>query len=173
MSRHRAADQGRGYVVQKARQHKDEDEEDDATAPIVRKQRRHFVRDPAFLEVPRQNRKSHQQQEQVRENDPFVLEMGDEATEACAEFETGECHLVDDNGAKSAEGDGKGVMVEQGDAEQGQTEEQEVNRNSKEKNWLDQGNLDAFEKRMISLAASTRRLSRVLRHWPGRGACPW
>ena len=58
-SRDRAADQGGGDVVEKARQDEYEYQKYDAALPVIRKQRRHFVGHAALLEVARQQRKAH------------------------------------------------------------------------------------------------------------------
>src|SRR5215204_4776038 len=52
----------------------------------VRKQGRHLVRDSAFLEVAREDRKSHQQQEQVSEDHPVVVHVQHETPQARTDF---------------------------------------------------------------------------------------
>ena len=73
--RHGAADQRRGDVVEEARQHEHDDEQHEAALPVVGQEGRHLVGHAALLEMPRQQRKAHQQQEQVREDHPFVLQV--------------------------------------------------------------------------------------------------
>ena len=82
VARHRAADQRRRDVVKEARQHEDDDEQREAALPVVRQESRHLVRHLALLEMPRQQREAHQQQEQVGEDHPFVLHVQREAGEA-------------------------------------------------------------------------------------------
>ncbi len=70
-SRHRAADQRRGDVVEKARQHEHHHEQHETATPVVGQVIGQPGRHVALLEVPRQQREPHQQAEQVREHDPF------------------------------------------------------------------------------------------------------
>ena len=82
MPRHRAADQRGGDVVEEARQHEHDDEQRKAALPVVGQEGRHLVRDAALLEMARQQREAHQQQEQVRQDHPFVLQVPAETREA-------------------------------------------------------------------------------------------
>src|ERR1700752_3047793 len=132
-------------MFEEARQDEDENKQDQCALPVIRQQRWHLVRDPAFLEMPRQDGKAHQQQEQVRKNDPFVLEMAEEPNEACAELEAGEGELVGNDGDEAAERDGQRVTVEHRNAEQRQPEQDEVDRDSEDKDGIDQGSLGAGE----------------------------
>jgi hypothetical protein len=77
MARHRAADQRGRDVVEEAGQHEHDREQDQS----VRQEGRHRVRDAAVFEVARQDRGAHQQQEQVREDHPFVPHVQREAGE--------------------------------------------------------------------------------------------
>ena len=66
-----------------------------AALPVVGQEGRHHIGHPALLEMPRQQRKAHQQQEQVREDHPLVLQVQRKPGEAGAELEAGERELVD------------------------------------------------------------------------------
>ena len=103
---HRAADQCRRDIVEEARQHEHQHQQHKAALPVVRKQRRHLVGHAALLEMPRQQRKPHQQQEQIGQNDPLMLHVQAEAGEAGAGFEAGEGQLVDDDGRKTVSATG-------------------------------------------------------------------
>ena len=99
--RNGAADQGGCDVVEEARQHEHQDQQHHAALPVVRQQCRHRIRNPALLEMPGQQRKPHQQQEQVAERDPLMRHVVAEAAEAGAVFEAGEDELVDDDDGKA------------------------------------------------------------------------
>ena len=76
------------------------DQQHDAALPVVRQQRRHLIRNPALLEMAGQQRKSHQQQEQIGQRDPLMRHVVAEAAEAGAVFEAGEDEFVDDDHGK-------------------------------------------------------------------------
>ncbi len=84
----------------------------------------------AVLEMPRQQRKAHQQQEQVREHDGFVLQVQGEAGETAAILEAGEDQLVEDDHRKAGQRDLQRLVVKQGDADQRQREQDEVDRDA-------------------------------------------
>ena len=136
--RDRAADDRRRNVVEETRQHKHDHEQQQPARPVVRQQRRHLVRHGAFLEVTRQQSEAHQQQEQVREQRKFVTEMKAEAGQPCALLEAGEDQLVGGDGAKACKRDRQRVPVKQRDAEQGQREQDEIERNAEEEDWSGQ-----------------------------------
>ena len=73
--RHRAANERGGDVVEEAGQNEHDDEHREGALPVVGQHVREHHRHPALLEVARQERKSHQQGEQVGENDPLVLHV--------------------------------------------------------------------------------------------------
>ena len=62
----------------------DDDQQHEAALPVVGQEARHLVGHPALLEMARQQRKAHQQQEQVGEDHPFVRHVQREAGEARA-----------------------------------------------------------------------------------------
>ena len=72
VARHRSPDERGRDIVEEARQNEDDDEKDSAAFPVIRQQGRHLIRNPALLEMPRQQSKSHQQQEQIGQRDPLV-----------------------------------------------------------------------------------------------------
>src|SRR5229473_3661386 len=137
VSRNGAADQGGRDIVKEARQHEYQEQQRHAALPVVGQQRRHFVRNPALLEVPRQKRKSHQQQEQISEDDPLMRHVLAEAAQSRTEFESGEDELVDDDGRESGQRDRKRVTMKQRHAEQGQREQDEIDGYSKHQHGLD------------------------------------
>jgi hypothetical protein len=67
--------------------------------------------------------------------------MAGEAGQPGAVFESGEGEFVSDDCGEPSERDGERVMVEYGNAEQGQAEQDEIDGNSKEDDRFDQGNL--------------------------------
>ena len=135
--RNGAADQRGGDVVEEARQHEHQDQQHDAAPPVVRQQCRHRIRNPALLEMPGQQRKSHQQQEQVAERDPLMRHVVAEAAEAGAVFEAGEDELVDDDDGKARQRDLKRLVMEQRDTQQRQRKQDEVDGYSEHKDWFD------------------------------------
>ena len=104
----------------------DDNEQREAALPVVRQERRHLFRDLALLEMPRQQRKAHQQQEQVGEDHPLVLHVQREAGEPGAELEAGEDELVERDRRKPGQRDLQRVMMKQRDAEQRQREQDEI-----------------------------------------------
>ncbi len=73
--RHGAADQRRSDVVEKRRQHEHDHEQRETTLPVVRKEARQHCGHARLLEVPRQQRKTEQQAQQVGENHPLAVHM--------------------------------------------------------------------------------------------------
>ena len=145
--RDRAADQRRRDVVEEARQHEHQEKQCHAPLPVVGKQGRHLIGNSAFLEVPGQKRKSHQQQEQIGEHDPFVRHMLAKAAESRAEFESGEGQLVDNDRCKPGQRDRKRVTMEQRNAEQRQREQNEINGYSEQNYGFDHSSLDVGKSR--------------------------
>ena len=86
-------------------------------------------RHAALLEVPRQEREAHEQQEQVREDHPLVLQMGDEPGDAGTFLEPGEHDLVGADDRQPDQRHAQGVVVEQRDAEQRERKENKVDGN--------------------------------------------
>ena len=84
----------------------------------------------ALFEVPREQGKAHQEAEQVGQDDPFMLEMQRQTGQPVAGLETGEHQLVQGDRCQAAEADVQGVVVEQGDAQQGEREEDELERDA-------------------------------------------
>ena len=124
--RHRTADQCRRDVVEEARDHCDEDEQHEAALPVVGQEARHLVGDLAFLEVAREQGKAHEQEEQVGEDHGLVRHVLDEARQAGAVLEARKAQLVERDGGETGQGHLQRVVVEQGDAEQRQGEQDEV-----------------------------------------------
>ena len=130
MTGHGAADQRRRDVVEEARQHEHDHQQRNAALPVVGKIGGHRVGHAAHLEVAREQREAHQQQEQVGQDHPFVLHVQREAGEAGAEFEAGEDQLVERDDRKPGQRDVQRVMVEQRDAQQRQAEQDEIDGNA-------------------------------------------
>ena len=74
--RHRAADQGSRYVVEKAGEHEDDNEKPERPLPVMRKNAWEGCRYTSLLEMARQQPEYNEQEEQVRQDHPFVSEMG-------------------------------------------------------------------------------------------------
>ena len=109
---HRPADQRGGDVVEEARQNEHNQAQRKPALPVVRQHRGHFIRNPALLERARQQREAHEQQEQVRQDYPFVLHVLAEAREPDTELKSSEGELVCGYGCKSRQRDRKGMMME-------------------------------------------------------------
>ena len=90
----------------------------------------------ALLEMAREQRKAHQQQEQVGEDHPLVLQVRGEARQAGAVLEAGEAELVERDGGKPGQRHLQRVVVEQRDAEQRQREQDEIDRDAGDKQRL-------------------------------------
>ena len=113
------------------------DEQRETTLPIVRQESWHFFRNLALLKVTRQQRETHQKQEQVREDHPFVLHVQPEAREANPELKSGEGELVCGDGRKPSQSDCKCLLMEERNAEQGQRKKDEVHGDSEDQYRLD------------------------------------
>ncbi len=106
-----AADECSGDIIEEARQHEDDDKQDTTALPVIREEGGHLVGNGAFLEVPRQQREAHQQQEQIRKDGKFVPKVQAEARKAHARFETCEAKLVSGDDRKAGKGDRQGMTV--------------------------------------------------------------
>ena len=82
-------------------------EKHETAGPIVRQSGRHPVGDAACLEMARKEGKTDQKQKQVRDENPFMLEMGKETRQARAFVEAGAQKLLEDDGAETGEGGGE------------------------------------------------------------------
>src|SRR5215471_16919488 len=144
MPGNRATNDGRGNIVEKARQHEHHDKQHQAALPIVRQQRGHLVGNGAFLEVARQQRKSHQQKKQIAEEGKLVAHMQAEPRKAGTISETREGQFVCSNGGETAKRDWQRLPVKQRDAEQCQGKKNEIERNSEDQNGFSQCGLDPY-----------------------------
>ena len=126
LQRHRPADQGRRDVVEEARDEPDDGQQEEGALPVVGQQRRHHIGNAALLEVAREQRKAHQQQEQVRQHHPFVLHMLEKSRRARTGLEAGESELVGGDGEETDERHVERLVVEKGDSKQRQREQDEV-----------------------------------------------
>ena len=135
--RHRAADQCGGDVVEEARQHKHDGEQGEAARPTVWEEGGHRVGNAAVLEMPRQDRKAHQQQKEIGEDHPFVVQLqrqGRVKPSPCRK--PGKQQLVDGNGRKPGQRHLKCLVVEDRDTEQRQAEQNEINRDAEQVDGL-------------------------------------
>ncbi len=133
MPRNGAADERRRNIVEEARKHGDDAEQGQSACPVIGQEARHLVRNPAFLKMPGEQRKAHEQAEQVGKNDPLMLEMADEPRQARAEFEAGKDQLINRDGGKPGHRHLQRVVVEQRNTKQRQPEQDEVDRNARQK----------------------------------------
>ena len=79
--------------------------------------------------MARQKGEPCEEAKQVRQDDPLVAEVGDETGEAGPGFETGESDLVEDNCRQPKKRDPQSVAMEKRDPEQGETEQDKMDRN--------------------------------------------
>ena len=136
VARHRAADQRSRDVIEEARQNEDYDEKDDAAFPVIGQHGWHLIGNPTLLEVPRQNGKSHQQQEQVGQHDPLVGHVIAKAGHSRAELESGKTDLVADDHCKAGHGDHERMPVKHRNTEQHKPKEDEIERYSNDQNRI-------------------------------------
>ena len=87
--RNRAADDRGGDIVEERRQHENHGEQHESALPVVGQEFRQHCRHMAFLEVPRQQRKADEQEEEVAQNDPLVRQVGGETIEPGSRAEAG------------------------------------------------------------------------------------
>jgi len=125
---HRAADQCGCNVVKEAGEHEDHDQQNEPAFPVTRQVLGQDHRHMAFLEMPRKQGKTHQQTEEVGQNDPFMTKMADESGEAVACLEAGKDQLVQGDRDHAGQADIERVVVEQRDAQQRQREKDEIER---------------------------------------------
>ena len=118
LMRHCAADQRGGDVVEKAREHEHHDEQDETAFPVVREVLGQDDRHMTLFKMPREQRKAHQQTEEIGQNDPFVLEMADQARETGTSLEACEDQLVDRDCCQTGQTDCQSIVMEERDAEQ-------------------------------------------------------
>ena len=115
--RHRAADQRRGDVVEERRDHEHHHEQHERALPVGGQEARQHQRHAALLEMPRQEREAHEQQEEVGEDHPLVREVAQQPADARAFLESGErrsCRRVTAGSPVSATR--QRVVVEERDA---------------------------------------------------------
>jgi hypothetical protein len=91
--------------------------------------------------MPGQQRKPHQEQEQIAERDPLMRHMMAEAGEARAVFEPGEDQFVDDDRGEPGQRDGERVMMKQRDTEQRQRKQDEIDGYPEYKDGFDHNGL--------------------------------
>jgi hypothetical protein len=87
-----------------------------------------MLSDLALLEVVGQDREAEQQAQQVGEDHPLVQHVLSQAGEARTGLEAGEAELVESDDRKTSQRDLQRVAVKQRNAQQGQPEQDEVDR---------------------------------------------
>ena len=132
MPSNRAADQGRCDVVQKGGQHEDNQEQWETAGPTVWQDPWHSIWNAAAFEVPRQDRKAHEQEEQVGKGHPLVLHLHHETAEPLALSESGENQLVEGDYCEPGQCNLQRLAMEDRDAEQRQAEQYEIDRDSEQ-----------------------------------------
>jgi hypothetical protein len=123
--RHGAADQGRGDVVEETGNGPHHDQQDERALPVVGQVLGQDHRHMAFLEMPGEDGEAHQQAEQVDQGHPFMAQVSGETRHPGAGLEPGHRDLVNRNRGDTGQRDIKGLVMEQGDPEQGQREQDE------------------------------------------------
>ena len=124
--RDRATDQRRGDVVEEARQHEHQRQQQEAATPVVRQQVGQPPRQPALLEVARQQREPEQQHEQVGEHRPLAAEVTEQAGKARHTVETSRRQLVDRDRGEPGRGHLERAGMQDGNAEQCAGEQHEL-----------------------------------------------
>ena len=71
------ADQGPGDVVEECGKNEHKGQKDETTGPIVRQRGRHPVGNAARLEMACKQSEANQKQKQIRQENPFMGEMGE------------------------------------------------------------------------------------------------
>ncbi len=132
LMRHRAADQGRGDVVEKTGKQPHHRQQYETALPVMRKIFRQHCRHVTLLEMARQQREPHQQTKQIGEDDPFVLDMSDKAHRAFTGLKTGEKDLVGRDRRQAAESNAHGVLMKHRDAKQGYPKQDEIDRDAED-----------------------------------------
>ncbi len=145
-----AADQRGGDVVEKAGEHEDHRQQHEAAFPVVRQVARKRLRHVAFLEMARQQCEAQQQAEQIDQHHPFVAHVRAEAGDTGAVLEAGEDELVGRDGGQPRERHLQRVVVEQGDAQQRQAEQDEIDGDAEQRRTV------AGRKRRQGIAAQER-----------------
>src|SRR5262245_11167701 len=126
VTRNRRTDQSPGDIVEEGGGHEDQDEEHESAPPIVGENDRHPIGNAACLEMAGQERKAEEKPKQNGKQDPFMGEMGEKSGEPGALVEAVPKQLLDDDGAKTGEGDRERVAVEDGDASERDAEDKKI-----------------------------------------------
>jgi hypothetical protein len=133
----RAADQRGGDVIQEARQHENHEKQHQPAFPVVGQQFWQPLRNAAGLEVLGQQRKAEQQAQQVGEQHPFLAEVIEPAGDAGSFRERRKRDLEQRYHDHAADGDRQRMVVKQRDSDQGQPEQQEIDRHTGNRRRLD------------------------------------
>ena len=97
--------------------------------------------DAALLEMAREQGKSHEEAEEVGEDDPFVGHVRSEPSEARAGRKAREGKLVGQDRCKTAQRDSERVAMEERHPEKHHSEEDEVDGCSKHESRFSRGRL--------------------------------
>lgn len=117
--------QGRRDVVEEGAEHEDQREEPEAAGPVVGQPLGEELRDAAVLEVLAQQGEPRQQAQQVGHDHPFVVQVLHEVEVRVAELESEDRH-------QTAEGDPQLLVVEPRHTQQGEREQDELDRDAEE-----------------------------------------
>src|SRR6185295_6482695 len=103
--------------------------------PSRRQESRQHDGDAALLEMPRQQRESDQQQQQVDQSDPLMMQMVDQAACAGDGREASEEQLVPDDHAEANKRYSERVMVEYGDPSQRGAKQHKIDWDAEYGRW--------------------------------------
>jgi hypothetical protein len=124
------ADQRAGDVVEEGRHHEHKAEQRQAAGPAIGQDVGRQIGQLAFFEMTRQQGKAQQQQTQICQFDPMVIEVRYETIDAGPVGEANEEEFVGEDRQQSDHSDGEGAMVKQRHAEQRGGEQDELDGNS-------------------------------------------
>jgi len=125
---HGPADHRRCDVVQKTRQHENDQQQAESALPVIGQKIGQQLGGAAVLEVLRQQREPDQQSQQIAQDHPFVPKMRYEPCHPRTGLEAGEPELVQGNGDEPGHCNLQGMPVQQRYAEQGKREKDEIKR---------------------------------------------
>ena len=103
--RHRSANKRSGNIVEKSGEHEDNREQSKGPGPVARQNSRQLFRHATFFKMPREQRETRQQQKQVRQPHPFMLQVQAQPGEAGPILEAREGELIECNRGETGERD--------------------------------------------------------------------
>ena len=96
-----------------------------------------------LFEMAGKHREAHEQAEQVRENHPLVSDMRDEARDAGTGLESRKRNLVKGDRRQTSQRDSQSVAMKERDTEQGQSKQNEIDRNTEHRRSLPRDDIGA------------------------------